>query len=106
VPTLLGLDGKVDGEQLTAMLTGNSPIDGEPLGLRAVGGRGPVPGFDLTFSAPKSVSVTWALGGAASAPRSPRPPRLRADGDLLSGALGLPRLSRRRDGVRPWLGFL
>ena len=23
----------------------------------------PVPGFDLTFSAPKSVSLTWALGG-------------------------------------------
>ncbi len=61
--TLLGLDGKVDGEQLTAMLTGMNPARGEPLGLRAVGGRGPVPGFDLTFSAPKSVSLTWALGG-------------------------------------------
>jgi len=63
VPPLLGLDGKVDGEQLTAMLTGVNPATGEPLGLRAVGGRGPVPGFDLTFSAPKSVSLTWALGG-------------------------------------------
>jgi conjugative relaxase-like TrwC/TraI family protein len=63
-PTLLGLDGKVSGDQLTAMLTGRSPVDGAPLGLRAVGGRGPVPGFDLTFSAPKSVSLTWALGGA------------------------------------------
>ncbi len=63
LPALLGLDGKVDGDQLTAMLTGNSPVDGGPLGLRAVGGRGPVPGFDLTFSAPKSVSLTWALGG-------------------------------------------
>jgi len=39
-------------------------MTGEPLGLRAVGGRGPVPGFDLTFSAPKSVSLTWALGGS------------------------------------------
>jgi conjugative relaxase-like TrwC/TraI family protein len=63
LPALLGLEGKVDGEQLTAMLTGNSPVDGGPLGLRSVGGRGPVPGFDLTFSAPKSVSLTWALGG-------------------------------------------
>jgi conjugative relaxase-like TrwC/TraI family protein len=61
--TLLGLDGKVDGDQLTVMLTGINPATGEPLGLRAVGGRGPVPGFDLTFSAPKSVSLTWALGG-------------------------------------------
>jgi conjugative relaxase-like TrwC/TraI family protein len=64
--TLLGLDGAVEGEQLTAMLTGDSPVDGEPLGLRAVGGRGPVPGFDLTFSAPKSVSLTWALGGGGT----------------------------------------
>lgn len=59
----LGLDGKVDPEGLTAMLTGRHPATGEPLGLRHVSGRGPVPGFDLTFSAPKSVSLTWALGG-------------------------------------------
>jgi conjugative relaxase-like TrwC/TraI family protein len=59
----LGLDGKVDPEGLTAMLTGRHPASGDPLGLRHVAGRGPVPGFDLTFSAPKSVSLTWALGG-------------------------------------------
>ncbi len=59
----LGLDGKVDPEGLTAMLTGRHPASGAPLGLRHVSGRGPVPGFDLTFSAPKSVSLTWALGG-------------------------------------------
>src|SRR5690349_8216166 len=59
----LGLAGKVDPEALTAMLTGNNPATGEPLGLRHVAGRGPVPGFDLTFSAPKSVSLTWALCG-------------------------------------------
>jgi conjugative relaxase-like TrwC/TraI family protein len=63
----LGLQGKVGGDQLTAMLTGNSPVDGGPLGLRHVPGRGPVPGFDLTFSAPKSVSLTWALGGHPAA---------------------------------------
>ncbi|HET8814506.1 MAG TPA: MobF family relaxase [Solirubrobacterales bacterium] len=58
----LGLQGKVDPDQLTGMLTGTNPASGEPLGLRHVEG-GPVPGFDLTFSAPKSVSVMWALGG-------------------------------------------
>src|SRR6266487_3498014 len=44
----LGLFGEIDPKQLTAMLTGHNPVTGEPLGLRAVGGRGPVPGFDLT----------------------------------------------------------
>jgi conjugative relaxase-like TrwC/TraI family protein len=63
----LGLEGKVEPKQLTAMLTGRNPLDGEPLGLRAVPGRGPVPGFDLTFSAPKSVSLLWALGGPVAA---------------------------------------
>ncbi len=58
----LGLQGKVDPDQLIGMLTGVNPASGEPLGLRHVEG-GPVPGFDLTFSAPKSVSVAWALGG-------------------------------------------
>ena len=59
----LSLSGEVGADQLTAMLTANNPADGQPLGLRAVGGRGPVPGFDLTFSAPKSVSLLWGLGG-------------------------------------------
>ena len=45
------------------MLTGNNPATGEPLGLKSAPTREPVPGFDLTFSAPKSVSLTWALGG-------------------------------------------
>jgi conjugative relaxase-like TrwC/TraI family protein len=60
----LGLPGAVEADQLVAMLTGINPATGEPLGLRA----GPsVPGFDLTFSAPKSVSLTWALGDAKTA---------------------------------------
>lgn len=58
----LGLEGKVEPAQLVAMLTGGNPASGEPLGLRQVE-RGAIPGFDLTFSAPKSVSVLWALGG-------------------------------------------
>ena len=60
----LGLEGKVDGDQLVAMLTGRNPATGDPLGLKSAPGREPVPGFDLTFSAPKSVSLTWALGGS------------------------------------------
>src|SRR5882757_1611590 len=63
----LGLEGHVEPDQLVAMLTGANPATGEPLGLRHVAGRGPVPGFDLTFSAPKSVSLTWALGGPPAA---------------------------------------
>jgi conjugative relaxase-like TrwC/TraI family protein len=60
----LELSGEVGAEQLTAMLTGRNPLDGEPLlGSQGVRGKGSVPGFDLTFSAPKSVSLTWALGG-------------------------------------------
>lgn len=57
----LGLSGEVAPDQLVAMLTGGNPASGAPLGLREV--EGAVPGFDLTFSAPKSVSLTWALGG-------------------------------------------
>ena len=63
----LGLSGEVDADQLVAMLTGMNPATGEPLGLVAVSGRGPVPGFDLTFSAPKSVSLLRALGGPKAA---------------------------------------
>ncbi|HET7455981.1 MAG TPA: MobF family relaxase [Solirubrobacterales bacterium] len=59
----LGLQGKVDPDQLVAMLTGTNPASGEPLGMQHVA-DGPVPGFDLTFSAPKSVSLLWALGGS------------------------------------------
>jgi conjugative relaxase-like TrwC/TraI family protein len=59
----LGLSGEVEPDQLVAMLSGQNPASGEPLGLRFVPGKGAVPGFDLTFSAPKSVSLTWALGG-------------------------------------------
>ncbi len=50
------------------MLTGRNPINGEPLlSMRGVRGDGPVPGFDLTFSAPKSVSLLWGLGGPVAA---------------------------------------
>ncbi|HVY77677.1 MAG TPA: MobF family relaxase [Solirubrobacterales bacterium] len=66
--TSLGLEGEVGEDQLVAMLTGHSPVNGEPLlSMRGVRGDGPVPGFDLTFSAPKSVSLLWGLGGPVAA---------------------------------------
>ena len=45
--------------RLDRVLAGEHPASGEPLG-RVVRGR--VPGFDLTFSAPKSVSVLFGIG--------------------------------------------
>jgi conjugative relaxase-like TrwC/TraI family protein len=54
----LGLTGEVEGDDLQAVLAGLAPGTGlTPNGaeLRAVRRR--VPGFDLTFSVPKSVSV-------------------------------------------------
>jgi conjugative relaxase-like TrwC/TraI family protein len=59
----IGKLGTGQPDQLVAMLTGRNPADGGLLGLKTAPGREPVPGFDLTFSTPKSVSLTWALGG-------------------------------------------
>jgi conjugative relaxase-like TrwC/TraI family protein len=57
----LGLAGEVRPEALAAILAGMSPGTGVDLGLmRRSGTR--VGGFDLTFSAPKSVSLLYALG--------------------------------------------
>lgn len=54
----LGLSGGVESESLRAVLAGSRPADGRPLGTgRAVS----VSAFDLTFAAPKSVSVLVAL---------------------------------------------
>jgi Ti-type conjugative transfer relaxase TraA len=53
---LLSLDGEVTPEALRAILAGTAP-DGSMLGA----GNRTVPGFDLTFSVPKSVSVLAAL---------------------------------------------
>jgi conjugative relaxase-like TrwC/TraI family protein len=64
----LGLEGYVGADQLTAMLSGNNPASGEPLlGSNGVPAKGGVPGFDLTFSVPKSVSLLWGLGGPLAA---------------------------------------
>lgn len=59
---LLGLDGEVTPEDLRAILDGLDPRNGEAL----VGYR-KNSGFDLTLSAPKSVSLLWGLGDRATA---------------------------------------
>jgi conjugative relaxase-like TrwC/TraI family protein len=57
----LGLAGEVSPEELRALLAGLSPHSGSELGLSKRSGPR-VAGFDLTFSAPKSVSLLYALG--------------------------------------------
>jgi conjugative relaxase-like TrwC/TraI family protein len=60
---LLGLGGKVTPEDLRAVLAGLAPGTGlTPNGAQLASHPRRVPGFDLTFSVPKSVSVLWALG--------------------------------------------
>lgn len=54
----LGLDGRVDADVLREVLGGRDPSSGDPLSR---GRARRVPGFDLTFCAPKSVSVLWGL---------------------------------------------
>ena len=57
----LGLDGEVDPEHLRLVLDGIFPGDGNSLVTRRPA-AGRVAGFDLTFSAPKSVSLLYGLG--------------------------------------------
>ncbi len=54
----LDLAGVVAADDLRAVLAGLDPASGARLGAA----NRKVPGFDLTFSAPKSVSLLWALG--------------------------------------------
>ncbi len=58
---LLGLDGEIDDAAFLAVMAGLHPTTGERLGRRY--GDESVRGFDATFSAPKSVSVLFAIGG-------------------------------------------
>ncbi|ELY5800493.1 conjugative transfer relaxase/helicase TraI [Cronobacter sakazakii] len=57
----LGLEGPVKGEALTAVLEGRLP-DGSRLGKEINGNHVHRPGHDLTFSAPKSVSLLVLVG--------------------------------------------
>ncbi|TAM11560.1 MAG: conjugative relaxase [Nevskiaceae bacterium] len=60
----LGLGGAVDAGTFRAMLAGRLP-DGTQLGLQGARGEDAAhrPGWDLTFSAPKSVSVAALVSG-------------------------------------------
>src|SRR5207248_686742 len=59
----LGLGGEVDGEDLRAVLAGIEPGTGglSPNGETIHPHPRRVPGFDLTFKTPKSVSVLYAI---------------------------------------------
>jgi conjugative relaxase-like TrwC/TraI family protein len=61
----LQLGGRVDDDGFRALMEGRDPGTGE--GLKRIGGRSKVAAFDLTFSAPKSVSVLVAIGEPALA---------------------------------------
>jgi conjugative relaxase-like TrwC/TraI family protein len=58
----LGLDGEVEPDQFTTLLGGDLP-DGTRLGTTRQGVREHTPGWDLTMSAPKSVSVMGLVAG-------------------------------------------
>ncbi len=55
---LLGVEGRVNPEDLRAVLLGLDPVSG---GRLHHGTGRSVPGWDLTFRAPKSVSALWGL---------------------------------------------
>ncbi len=59
----LGLEGSLEAADFHRLLQGRHPRTGRPIGS----GRTTVAAFDLTFTAPKSVSVVFALGGEAAA---------------------------------------
>ena len=58
----LGLQGSVDKDVFTRLLEGRLP-DGADLSRMQYGSNRHRPGYDLTFSAPKSVSMMAMLGG-------------------------------------------
>jgi conjugative relaxase-like TrwC/TraI family protein len=60
----LGLTGRVDAGALTAVLDGRSPAAPQR-SLLSLRRPDRLPGYDLTFSAPKGVSLLFALGDPA-----------------------------------------
>ncbi len=63
----LALAGEVTPEALHLVLGASSPVDGQPLFSSHIPPERRVAGFDLTFSAPKSVSLLYGLGSDAVA---------------------------------------
>ena len=58
---LLGLSGQVDSARFVSLLEGKMP-NGEMLGIMKEGKNQHRQGYDLTFSAPKSVSLLLEMG--------------------------------------------
>ena len=83
----LGLAGEIDDGQFVSLLAGVDPSSGVPLG-RPFGERS-VRGYDVTFSAPKSVSVLAAVADPATRGGGPR--RARRRGGRRARLRGAPR---------------
>ena len=93
----LGLVGMVEADQLRALIEGNDPSSQ----VRLLTGRErTVKAFDLTFSAPKSVSLLWALGSepVADVVAAAHREAVTAAAEFLEGRAALARV--QVDGVR------
>jgi conjugative relaxase-like TrwC/TraI family protein len=77
----LGLVGDIRRGQVAAMLAGMNPQSGAAFDER-VGQDNRKPGWDCTFSAPKSVSIAWALGDAETREAISQAQRLAVDKGL------------------------
>ena len=64
-----GLDGNVQKEQLRSLLAGDEPGTGKSIVQQQNWkDRSRTPGWDLTFSAPKSISIIWAAADQQTRP--------------------------------------
>ena len=57
----LGLNGEVDPQHMALLWKGYSP-EGDKKLVQNAGSEGRRAAWDITFSAPKSVSVAWGVG--------------------------------------------
>lgn len=80
----------VEPDELRALMEGRRPGAGDPVWLRAAGPDGTrAGGIDVTFSAPKSVSIAWALGGQRAALEAAHHAAVEAAVDYLREAVEL-----------------
>ena len=94
----LGIEGEtVSGREFVSLMEGKHPRTGEWLRPEgAGGGRGG--GIDLTFSAPKSVSITWALAGEHQRREVEAAHRAAADRALAHLRESVPAVRRKQKG--------
>lgn len=99
----LGLHGDVRPGQLRRLFEGYDPVSGRALASNA--GESHKAGWDLTFSAPKSVSVAWAFSDLEMQQQiaAAHDAAVRAGLDYLQGNAFS---SRDRDGARPLQGII